>query len=176
MTEFIYYAAISLDGFIATTDGGVDWLDGYPPKDEDYGYDSFSDSVQAIVMGRGTYEKALSFGKWHFGDKPCWVFTSQDLRSDIPSVNFTNKTPAAFAETLKKDSVNRAWMMGGAKLGASFFESGLIHEFDLAVIPTILGDGIPMINPTDCSTELNLVDSKVHKSGVVQLKYRTSTA
>ena len=172
MTEISYYAAISLDGFIAKTDGDVDWLNKYVATGEDYGFASFNSSIQAIVMGRATFEKSLEFDSWPAGETPCWVFSSQRMTSDIPSVKITSAAPEDVINEMSDAGVERAWLMGGGKLAASFLVAGLIHEYDLAIMPELLGDGIPLLQPVNAHAELDLVDSKVHPSGVVQLKYR----
>ena len=172
MTEISYYAAISLDGFIAKPDGDVDWLNKYLETGEDYGFTSFNASIQAIVMGRGTYEKSLEFDPWPSGDTPCWVFSSQLTESQISSVRFTRSTPEEVLDEMSNANIERAWLMGGGKLAASFLAAGLIHEYDLAIMPELLGEGIPLLQPVNSQAELELVDSKVHPSGVVQLKYR----
>lgn len=172
MTEISYYAAISLDGFIAKTDGNVDWLNKYNETGEDYGFAGFNASVQGIVMGRATFEKSQEFDSWPAGDTPCWVFSSQTMTSDIPTVKFTSASPAEAVEEMSNAGIKRAWLMGGGKLAASFLAAGLIHEYDLAIMPELLGDGIRLIQPTSAEVKLELVDSKVHPSGVVQLKYR----
>jgi dihydrofolate reductase len=168
MTEISYYAAISLDGFIAKTDGNVDWLNKYLATGEDYGFAKFNASIQGIVMGRATYEKSQEFDSWPAGETPCWVFSSQPMSSDIESVKFTSAAPEDVLNEMSNAGIERAWLMGGGKLAASFLTAGLIHEFDLAIMPELLGDGIPLLQPTDVQTDLKLVDSKVHPSGVVQ--------
>ena len=172
MTEFIYYAAISLDGFIAKLDGNVEWLNKYLETGEDYGFNKFNESIQAIVMmGRGTYEKSLEFGEWPTGETPCWVFSSRLTKSDIPSVKITSSSPQDASVELSHAGIQRAWLMGGGKLAASFLAAGLIHEYDLAIMPELLGEGIPLVQPINAQVDLELVDHTVHPSGVVQLKY-----
>lgn len=172
MTEITYYAAISLDGFIAKKDGDVEWLNKYLATGEDYGFASFNESIQAIVMGRATYEKSREFEMWPGGDMPCWVFSSRPSTSHIPSVQFTSLTPEEAVAELPNTGIRRAWLMGGGKLAASFLAAGLIHEYDLAIMPELLGEGIPLFQPVNAHASLELVNSTVHPSGVVQLKYR----
>lgn len=172
MTEIVYYAAASLDGFIAKKDGNVDWLNKYLATGEDYGFEIFSASIQAILMGRWTYEKSLGFDSWPSGDTPCWVFSSQLSESNIPTVQFTSSTPTEVVEELTNVDIERAWLMGGGKLAASFLAAGLIHEYDLAIMPEILGDGIRFVEPIEATASLELLDSTIHPSGVVQLRYR----
>lgn len=172
MIEVVYYAAMSLDGFIAGPNGEIDWLNKYMATGEDYGFAEFNASIQAILMGRGTYEKSLQFETWPTGDMPCWVFSSHLTESDIPAVQMTPQAPGEAIRQISEAGIKRAWLMGGGKLAASFLKAGLIHEYDIAIIPEILGDGIPILEPVATQAQqLKLVDSKIHPSGVVQLKY-----
>ena len=172
MTRITYYAASSVDGFISKTDGDVSWLDKYMETGEDYGFATFAQSIQAILMGRTTYEKSLQFETWAAGETPCWVFSSQLTYSTIPTVKLTASSPEEVVEELTNLNVERAWLMGGGKLAASFFAANLIDEYDLAILPELLGTGIPLIQPIDAYAALDLVDHTAHPSGVVQLKYR----
>jgi dihydrofolate reductase len=81
MVNYVYIAT-SLDGFIATSDGGLDWLDEIPnPGKSDYGYSDFMSGIDAIVMGRKTFEKVLTFDFWPY-DKPVYVPSSSKV--DVP--------------------------------------------------------------------------------------------
>lgn len=80
MLEVVYYVAASLDGYIATDDGGVDWLAPFQSAKEDHGTGDLYSSVDALLMGSHTYEFALELGQWPSPDKPSWVFTRRDLR------------------------------------------------------------------------------------------------
>ena len=102
------FIATSLDGFIAREDGGLDWLDqanaGVPPG-EDCGYSEFMASVDALVMGRHTFEKVLGFPEWPYADKPVWVLsrTLQTLPTGLPpSVRLLNATPAEVDDCRKR--------------------------------------------------------------------------
>ncbi len=172
MTKIVYYAAISLDGFIATSDGDVGWLNKYIATGEDYGFAGFRASIQAILMGRATYEKWLELAGGKTGDTPCWVFSTKSKTSEIRSVIFTSAAPREVVDEMSNKGIERAWLMGGGKLASSFLSAGLIHEYDLAIMPELLGDGIPLLQPVASQAELLLVDSRIHPSGVVQLKYR----
>jgi hypothetical protein len=102
MVEIVYYAAVSLDGFIATPDGGVDWLPPIEAGGEDYGYSDFYASVDAILMGSATYENILRHAAWPYPDKKCWVFSKQRryAKSSDASITFTGATPDYIVEEL----------------------------------------------------------------------------
>jgi dihydrofolate reductase len=102
--DIIYYAAASLDGYIATADGGVEWLDAYDGEEGDYGFADFYASVDALVMGSKTYEFALAQPEWMAPDRPSWVFTRRDLRQAHPSVHLTAEDPADVADSRQRHS------------------------------------------------------------------------
>src|SRR5712671_5487396 len=125
MPEIIYYVASSLDGYIATTDGSVDWLSRFHTAGEDHGAGELESSVDALLLGSHTYEFALKLGQWPSPDKPAWVFTHRDLRLLHPSITLTSQSPAEVIELLRARAVRRAWLMGGGKLATSFRSAGL---------------------------------------------------
>jgi dihydrofolate reductase len=173
MVDIVYYAAVSLDGFIATPDGGVDWL---PPVDagEDYGYGDFYASVDAILMGSATYETVLRHAAWPYPDKKCWVFTKQRryAKSSTANIAFTGAAPDYMIEELAGQNVKRAWIVGGGKLAASFREGDFITSYGLCLVPTILGGGIPLLAPRGQQDKLMLSGCQTYPDGVVMLWYR----
>jgi dihydrofolate reductase len=172
MVEVIYYVATSLDGYIATSDGRVDWLERFQSAGEDLGAGALHSSVDAFLMGSHTYEFALQLGHWPSPDKPSWVFTRRDLRVLDPSINLTSQTPAEIVEQLQTRGIRRAWLMGGGQLATSFRCAGLISRFILSIFPVILGSGIPLFAPTTALKDsLRLIAAKPFASGVVQLSY-----
>ena len=172
MLEVIYYVASSLDGYIATADGGVDWLSRFHVSDEDHGAGKVHASIDALLLGSGTYEFALKLGQWPSADKPSWVFTKRDLRVLHPSITLTPHSPSEVLDDLTKRGFRKAWLMGGGKLAASFHASGLISEYIISVFPVLLGSGIPFLAPHSCAQNtLSLVTAKPFKSGIVQLTY-----
>ena len=129
--EVVYYVAVSLDGFIATPDGGVDWLAPFEGGDEDYGYAAFYASVDAVLLGRRTCRQALSFGAWPYADKPCWVFSRRGRRelSAVPTgVTTTAASPREVVAGLERRGVGRAWLVGGGELAGSFRDQGAHHR------------------------------------------------
>jgi dihydrofolate reductase len=185
MPELIYYVAASLDGFIATPDGGIGWLAPFEATGEDYGYAAFYASIDALLLGSRTYEQALGFDPWPYPGKPCWVFSRRPQNRARPEVVVTAQSPGAVASDLDARGIRRAWLVGGGQLAGAFRAEGLIGEYILAVIPVILGAGIPLFGapapdlpvlpeasqlsmPVEA---LNLIEHKVYSNGVVQLRY-----
>ena len=173
MLEVIYYVASSVDGYIATVDGGVDWLSRFHVSDEDHGAGKLHASIDALLLGSHSYEFALKLGQWPSPDKPSWVFTKRDLRILHPSITLTSQAPSEVVDDLIKRGFRKAWLMGGGKLAASFHASGLISRYIISVFPVLLGSGIPFLAPHPCAQDtLSLVTAKPFKSGIVQLTYR----
>lgn len=173
MLEVVYYVAASLDGYIATADGGVDWLARFHSVGEEHGASDLHSSSEALLLGSHTYEFALKLGQWPSPDKPSWVFTRRDLRLLHPSITLTSQSPAEVIEMLRRRGLRRAWLMGGGELATSFRSAGLISRFIISIFPVILGSGIPLFAPTrsreDC---LRLLEAKPFASGIVQLTYQ----
>ena len=172
--EIIYYVACSLDGFIATEHGGVGWLEPFQRTGEDHGAGELQKSVDALLLGSGTYEFALKLGAWPSPNTPSWVFTSRKLKKLHPSITLTSRSPRQVVELLKGRGLKRAWLMGGGKLATSFRAEGLISSYNLIIMPIILGRGIPVFAPGGPQKPLVLESAKPFKSGIVQLIYRNS--
>ena len=171
MLDVVYYVACSLDGYIATPDGGVDWLTHFQNGGDDYGFTEFYSSMDALVMGSQTYDVALKQGSWRAADKPSWVFTHRALRVAHPSVTLTSEDPVQVIESLGARGLERVWLMGGGELAASFRMRGLISHYRIAVVPIVLGSGIPLFADASRQDLLALVEAKSHPSGIVQLSY-----
>jgi dihydrofolate reductase len=93
MLDIVYYVATSLDGYIATEDGGVDWLGRIGTAGEDHGAGDLQASVDALLLGSHTYEFALKLGQWPAPGTPSWVFTKRQLAVLHPSITLTSATP-----------------------------------------------------------------------------------
>lgn len=158
--EIIYYVAASLDGYIATPQGGIDWLQPFENTGEDYGYAQFYASIEAVLLGRATYEKCLQFADWPYAGKPYWVFSST-----------TGNTPAKVVNEMQARGLRRAWLVGGGKLAAAFRAEGLITEHIVSIVPVLLGAGIPLFDGPGARENLRLVGSRAYSTGIVQLRY-----
>ena len=175
MPEIVYYAACSLDGFIATEDGGVDWLDPFQESGEDYGFSEFYSRIDGLLMGSHTYEFALKQGSWQAPEVPSWVFTHRKLPLAHSSVTLTADEPATLVERLEAEGLNRLWLMGGGQLAASFRNAGLITRYVIGIVPIILGRGLPLFADADRRDSLRLLRAKPFSSGIVILTYEPAT-
>jgi dihydrofolate reductase len=173
-TKTSYYVASSVDGFIADSEGGGDWLNPFMVTGEDYGYAEFFASVDAMIMGRGTFEKAKSFGDWPYRDTPCWVMSSGDLVARPPSVRVSHDPPENLLADLQARGHRHAWLVGGAVLASEFVRLGLITDVIISYIPVILGGGIPLLSVPNPGQMLRLLDLHRWANGVVSVHYETA--
>jgi len=170
--EVVYSVAISLDGFIAAEDGGVDWLHAAMVKGESYGLAEFHRSINGVLIGRKTYEQALGMGGFRGSSTPTWVFSRTLPASEKHALRITAAAPRDIVAALPAHGVTRAWLMGGGLLAASFLEEGLIDEVSIAVMPVVLGSGIPLFGPLRSYASMELIETKPYKGGALGLRYR----
>jgi len=173
-TSFI---ATSLDGFISRPDGSIDWLDEANkavPAGEDCGYAQYISTVSAIVMGRHTFELALSFENWPYDDTPLYVLSStlRSLPSKAPAtVSLHSLSPRAVAALAWRSGHSTLYVDGGRTI-QGFIAAGLLAEITITVVPVLLGSGRPLFGPLS-SSELKVhhVASRVFPFGFVQNRY-----
>jgi dihydrofolate reductase len=168
------FIATSLDGYIARSDGTFDFLSIVERPDEDYGFAEFFASVDALVIGRNTYETALAFPEWPYAGKRCIVLTHRETPS-VHGEQFFAGEPAALVDTLGLSGAQRLYVDGGAVI-RQFLADGLIDDLTLSIVPMLLGQGVPLFGPEVPEQLLVLKTSKSYESGLVQLCYnRAST-
>lgn len=172
--KFIVYIATSADGYIARPDGGIEWLD-RPRPPGNYGMAAFFDSIDTILWGRKTYDVALAFtggkGVGAGSRVKNYVFSRRPPKSPAPDVLLVRETVPAFAKRLRATRGRDVWIMGGAGIIGSFLDAGEIDEFILHVIPTFIGEGIPLVAPRHRRVPLRLLSTKRFSDGVVRLHY-----
>lgn len=168
----ILYIAMSLDGYIADPDGAVDWLD-EAEGEGDNGYSAFYETVDTIIMGRATYNQVLTFGcAWPYAGKRCYVFTNREYAPDS-NVEFINGNIVEFITKIKSQPGKHIWLVGGANMVHNFMQKNLIDEFAIAIIPTLLGKGIPLFHCERQKLKLKLVENRQYKD-IVLVHYRKS--
>jgi dihydrofolate reductase len=170
--KIIVHIATSADGFIARKDGSFDWLN-RPRTAGDYGMGAFYKTIDTVLWGRKTYDMALEMsGGTGMGSKiKNYVFTHNPPAKGSKKVQFVNEPIKDFAARLRKEKGKDIWIMGGGGVIASFLDAGEIDEFIIHVIPTFIGEGIPLIEPRHRTVELELIESHAYKDGVVKLHY-----
>ena len=162
-----YQVAVSLDGFIARPDGSYDWLVSDPSIDFGALYKEFD----AAVMGRKTYEVGLAAGvDGSIPGMDVVVFSRTLPASTSRGVRVVNDDPRKVVAELKKKSGRDIWLFGGGELFRYLLDGGLVDTVELAVMPVLLGSGIPLL-PPGASTNLVLSDTHRLRSGIMVLAY-----
>ena len=181
--KIIVYIATSADGFIARKDGAVDWLDRPVPKGEDYGMAAFYKSVDTILYGRKTYDTAVKFVSEGVeipddgNDCRNYVFSRRrPPKKILRGFEFVKEPIKKFTKRLRAQKGKDIWMMGGGGIIASFLDEGEIDEFIISVIPVFIGEGIPLIAPSQRTVPLKLLSTKKYSNGVVRLHYAVGKA
>jgi dihydrofolate reductase len=173
MTTGHVYIACSLDGFIARTDGGIDWLMADPPSDLMERYAAFMADKDAIVMGRATFDIVRGFDPWPY-EVPVVVLSrtlgARDLPSDLAGkVRVDAGDPAHVMARLTATGCRRAYVDGGATVSA-FLAAGLIEDMTITRLPILLGRGIPLFRDIP-ETPLRHVRTEVLDNGAVVSRY-----
>jgi dihydrofolate reductase len=168
MRKLILGVAISLDGFIEGPDGDYDWCF----TDQDYGLSDFFKRVDAIFMGRKSYEMAQSLGEAPSGFPKLKEYIFSTTLTEVKSGAVLIKTNIKEeVEKIKKENGKDIWLFGGASLTTSLMNLGLVDELSLAVHPVILGAGKPLFNNIDKRIQLKLVDTKTYSTGLISVTY-----
>lgn len=186
------FVATSLDGFIASSDGSVDWLLRFHarfPAGEDFGFARFTSSVDAMVMGRHTFEQVLTFPQWPYARMPVVVMTSgsadrihqkmqelpadRRLPSDVSVSVSAGETPTELVDRLTQEGKRHLYIDGGLTV-QSFLEAKLVDEITISTIPILLGSGKSLFSSSGRAEEqpLEHVETKAYELGLVQSKWR----
>jgi dihydrofolate reductase len=175
--KIIVYIATSADGYIARSDGDVEWLN-RRPQDIDYGMRKFYPTIDTILWGRKTYDWLLNYYKERgkttglFDRRLAnYVFSRKPPKRPAAGVAFVSQPVKTFARHLRATPGKHIWIMGGAGLIASFLDAGEIDEFDIHVMPVFIGKGIPLVAPRHRDIALRLRSAKKYPDGVVRLRY-----
>ncbi len=166
----VYYAAVSLDGFIAANDGGVSWLDAY--NSPELGYERFLAGVGAVVLGRTTYEQSLTFGPWPYPGRLGLVVTERPIDS-LPEQTRTVTVAelAAALDNLRAHATGDVWIVGGGRTARACLDAGRVDELELYTIPIALGSGVPLLAPSDRSVPLQLLATQRFANDVQMSRY-----
>jgi len=165
--RFAVFIAVSLDGYIARPDGSIDFL--APFHDEEHGYGAFFAGIDALVIGRGTYDTVLGFPEWPYGKKRVIVCTTRPPPATHGEEMWSG-SPRELAERLDREGLRRVYLDGGV-LVRGFLREGLVDELTINIIPLILGAGRPLFTSGLPDMSLRLLEAKSFSSGVVQLRY-----
>jgi dihydrofolate reductase len=168
------FVGVSVDGFMARMDGGLDFL----PEGggEPHGYDEFMASVDALVIGRKTYETVLAFDSWPYGKKPVFVMSAHSLASAPPEavVERVPVSPKEVAALLSARGVDHVYVDGGITI-QGFLSAGLIQRLIITRVPVLIGTGIPLFGATLHDIMLRHIATRSYASGLVQSEYEVVT-
>ena len=174
------YIATSIDGFIARENGSIDWLDsGADGAGEDYGYAQFMSTVDALVMGRRTWETVRTLGAWPYGKTPVVVLSSKKV--DIPrelakTVSTMGGRVDAIVNALAARELHHLYVDGGNTI-QRFLNAGAIQRLIITRIPVLIGSGIPLFGKLDRGdVRLRHVLTRSFPSGLVQSAYEIASA
>lgn len=168
------YIATSIDGYIASPDGGLDWLEEIPnPENSDYGFNDFMNTIDAVVMGKNTFEKVLSFGSWPYEKK---VFVLSNSLVSLPDsvsgeVEILHGHIPSIVSKLKAKGYSSLYIDGGRTI-QSFLQFDLIDEMIITKVPILLGKGIPLFGSMDARIQFTVLEATQIHEDLVQIHYR----
>lgn len=174
MRKLILYIATSLDGYIAKPNDDLSFLSVVEQEGQDYGYADFIDTVDAVIVGRKTYDKVLSMGvDFPHADKDVYIIT-RTPRPAIGNVKFYTGNLKALVENLKAQAGKNIFCDGGAEIVNELLKEQLFDELIISVIPTLVGSGTKLFNDGRPEQKLELVSVKSFEKGLTQLHYKRS--
>lgn len=163
MRKVTLFIAMSLDGYIADKDGGVDWLNGQEEDGENMDtYSEFIKTIDTIIMGWNTYHQViteLSPEEWIYPEQISYVITHREIPS-TERIRFTSESPCDLVKRLREEEGNGIWICGGASIVRQLMETDLIDTLHISVIPTLLGDGVRLFGPLEKEQKLRLVKTQ----------------
>ena len=163
---------MSLDGYIASKDNSLEFLSMVEQEGEDYGYNDFTKSVDAVIIGRKTYEKVISMGyEYPHTDKDVYILT-RTAKPPIGNFKFYSDDLSRLVHDLKKQPGKNIYCDGGAEIANELLKNNLVDEFIISVIPILLGDGIKLFKDGRPELKLKLLSTKQFDKGLVQLHYK----
>ena len=165
------FVGTSVDGFIARVNGDLDFLP--PGGGEPHGYDEFMATVDALIIGRKTFESVLGFETWPYGEKPVFVLSTKAL-ADEPTgavVERMSGNPTEIVSQLDARGIGHVYVDGGLTI-QGFLRAGLIQRLIITRVPVLIGDGIPLFGGLPRDIQLRHVATRHYPSGLVQSEYQ----
>lgn len=164
------FVGVSVDGFIAREDGRLDFLP--EGEGESHGYEEFFASIDAVVVGRNTFDTVMTFDNWPYGSTPCFVLSTHDL-PPLPDSAVAERMSGETKEIvalLEARGVRHAYVDGGVTI-QRFLRDGLIDRIVVTRVPVLIGAGIPLFGALDADVLLRHVATRAFASGLVQSEY-----
>ena len=167
MRQVVYAVASSLDGYISGPKGESDWI----VMDPEIDFSATFARFDTFLLGRKTYEATRAMGGGSMSGTKSYVFSTTLQQADCPGV-VVSADPAGTVATLKNQSGKDIWLFGGGGLFSSLLGFGLVDTVEVAIIPVLLGRGVPFSNDLQSRAELKLVEHRVYPTtGTVSLAY-----
>jgi dihydrofolate reductase len=163
------FIATSLDGFIARANGDLDWLTGADgaSSEQDYGYQEFMDTVDTIVLGRNTFELALTFDSWPYSGKKVIVLSTRPNAIPpylVDDVEWLSLPPQQLVERLAAQGATHLYVDGGKTI-QGFLRASLIHELTITRVPILIGTGVPLFGPLNHDVRLTHIATRQSENG-----------
>ncbi len=168
--KLVIYVALSVDGYIADAEGGVDWLQEYHSAEMEFS--AFDASIDVFLMGRKTFDQVLTFGPWKHSDRRAIVLTHRPIDNPPENVEAYEGDVAALAASLRAGDGRNVWVMGGGETVRAFLDADAWDEINLFVMPVVLGGGVPLFPKPSARRALALTAARSFANGVVRLDYR----
>ena len=173
MSRIRYLVAASLDGFIAGPNGEIDWI----VQDPDVDFEERFTQFDTFLVGRRTYDDMVSHGRGTIPGKRLVVFSRTLRQEDYLDVTIVSAELGRRVGEIRAESAADVWLFGGGDLFASLLELGLVDSVEVALIPVLLGGGIPLMPARARRTELHLTGHRLYpKTGIISLEYALPTA
>jgi len=171
------FVGTSVDGFIARKDGAFDFLSAGGSGDEPHGFEEFLATVDALVMGRNTYEVVHPFPEWPYGARPVFVLSHRPLPPGPTGavVERMAGEPAEVLSQLETRGFGHVYVDGGLTIQA-FLRAGLIQRLVVSRVPVLIGEGIPLFGPLSADVRLTHVATRTYAGGLVQSEYEVVPA
>ena len=166
MRKIILYIASSLDGYIARENGDIDWL----PQTDSSGYNEFNKTVDAVIMGKTTYDQVLTFGEYPYKDKKSYIFTRNKNPAKDENVEFVYSIDE-FVKCILPKLDGNIWLVGGGQIISTFVNHGIVDEIILSIVPVVLGKGIPLFQNIQKEMKLELIKTTNYDK-IVELHYK----
>jgi dihydrofolate reductase len=165
------FIGTSVDGFMARLNGDLDFLPA--GGGEPHGYREFMETVDALLIGRKTYETVLAFETWPYAEKPVYVLSTRPLAPAPPDavVEHMSGDPAEIVSQLETRGIKHVYVDGGITI-QGFLQAGLIQRLIITRVPVLIGDGVSLFGPLPHDVRLEHVATRDYPSGLVQTEYR----